>query len=185
MKNNIGFVLFLLLLFSFSRVSATPDPPVTEGKAIFTSRCASCHNVHKTLTGPALAGVDERRSIDWIVNFVHSSQSMVKKGDKDAVAVFEKFNKMPMPDHPDLTSDHIKSIVEFIKAEAKSGAGEKAPFAKPVMKKESYVPISWSRDFWPFMGILGAIALLVIVLLFAAKVMQLKAELVTARQKRQ
>ena len=30
-----------------------------EGKTIFSTRCAGCHNVNKTLTGPALAGVDQ------------------------------------------------------------------------------------------------------------------------------
>jgi len=84
------------------------NPPEEEGKTIFTSRCAACHNVNKVLTGPALAGVDQRRSIEWIVKFVKSSQGLVKSGDKDAVALFQKFNRIAMPDHPDLTADNIK-----------------------------------------------------------------------------
>jgi cytochrome c2 len=89
--------LFLLTFFTAIVVSANATPPVEDGKTIFTARCAACHNVNKQLTGPALAGVHERRSIDWIIKFVHSSQTMVKSGDKDAVALFEKFNKIPMP----------------------------------------------------------------------------------------
>jgi len=91
-------------------------PPIAEGKAIFSTRCAGCHNVNKVVTGPALAGVDQRHSIDWIINFVHSSQTVIKGGDEKAVALFEKFNKIPMPDHPDLTAGNIKSIVEYIKS---------------------------------------------------------------------
>jgi cytochrome c551/c552 len=114
MKTRLFFIALLLVSFS-----AFATPPVDEGKAIFTSRCAACHNVNKTLTGPALAGVHERRSMDWIVKFIKSSQALVKAGDKDAIAVYEKFNKIPMPDHSDLSEDNIKSIVEFIKSESK------------------------------------------------------------------
>ena len=125
MRNKVIASLVIGLLFLKNTANANPDP--IDGKSIFTSRCAACHNVNKTLTGPALAGVDERRSIDWIINFVHSSQTLVKKGDKDAVAVYEKFNKIPMPDHPELTADHIKSILAYIKSVSKPVGEEKAP----------------------------------------------------------
>jgi cytochrome c551/c552 len=144
-------------------------PPVEEGKAIFTSRCAACHNVNKALTGPALAGIDERRSLDWITRFIQSSQSLVKGGDKEAIAVFEQFNRVPMPDHPDLTADHIKSIVEYIKAESKPAGADKAPFAKPTRKETQYQPLSLSKDYLFFLVFLGAVAMLIAVLLFAVR----------------
>ncbi len=155
-----------LVLFISSQIMAAP--PVEEGKAIFSARCAACHNVNKVITGPALAGVDQRRSIDWIINFVHSSQTVIKKGDKDAVALFEKFNKIPMPDHPDLTNDHIKSIVEFIKAEASTGS-EKAPFNKPGKLRPVYTPLSIT-NYGFFIGYLAVVTLLIIGLLIAVKV---------------
>ena len=80
---KIKFLFFSFLIIS--GIAAYAAPPVEEGKTIFAARCASCHNVNKVLTGPALAGVHERRSIDWIVSFVKSSQAMVKSGDKDAI----------------------------------------------------------------------------------------------------
>ena len=114
---NNKLLLLLLTLFLFTAAGA--EPPAEEGKSIFSSRCASCHNVNKVLTGPALAGVHERRSMDWITRFIKSSQTMIKSGDKDAVALFEKFNKIPMPDYPDLTDANVVSIVEYIKAASK------------------------------------------------------------------
>lgn len=119
-----GRLLFFSLLTTFFLHAA---PPAEEGKAIFTSRCAGCHNVHKQVVGPALAGVDQRRSIDWIVNFVHSSQTVIQKGDKDAVALFKQFNNIPMPDHKDLSNDQIKNVVEYIKLEAQQANAAKAP----------------------------------------------------------
>ena len=130
--------LFLVTLLIFTVNAA---PPVEEGKTIFASRCAACHNINKTITGPALAGVDERRSMDWIVKFVTSSQTLIKNGDKDAIALFEQFNKIPMPDHSDLNESQIKSIVDYIKSEAVS-ANSAAPFAKPKKLRAQYTPLS-------------------------------------------
>jgi cytochrome c551/c552 len=167
--------LFLLTLFTAFAIGTNAAPPSEEGKTIFNARCASCHNVNKQLTGPALAGLHERRSIGWIINFVQSSQSMVKGGDKDAVALFEKFNKIPMPDHPDLTDDNIKSIVEFVKTESKT-ATETAPFAKPGKLRPNYTPLSISNDYLLFLGFFAAVVVLVAVLLFAVNASEFRRE---------
>ena len=144
-------------------------PPVEEGKSIFISRCAACHNINKTLTGPALAGVDQRRSLDWIVNFVHSSQSMVKNGDKDAVALFNQFNNIPMPDHNDLTDAQIKNVVEYIKTETKPAEEETAPFAKPSKLRPNYTPLT-AKNYGFFIAFLSTVAVLIGTLLFAVQV---------------
>ena len=151
----------ILLSFFFIVVSriAYADP-IEEGKTLFMTRCAACHNVNQVLTGPALAGVDQRRSIDWIINFVHSSRTMVAKGDKDAVAIFEKFNKVPMPDHPDLTDENIKQIVEYIKTEAKPLEDAKTPFARPRDKKANVQPLSGKDS-----GLIAVYILIVITLI--------------------
>jgi len=147
-------------------------PPVEEGKAIFTTRCAGCHNIHKTLTGPALAGVDQRRSIDWIVNFVHSSQTVIKKGDKDAVALFEKFNKIPMPDHKDLSDGQIKNVVEYIKSEASVVKTETAD-EKKAETPTTVLPI-YFKNYGFMISFLGVFALLIGVIIFAAQVNRYK-----------
>ncbi len=163
---------FILTIVSFlAAFICFATPPVEEGKVIFTSRCASCHSVNKVLTGPALAGVHERRSIDWIVSFVQSSQALVKSGDKDAVALFEKFNKIPMPDHSDLSADHVKSIVEFIKSESATAGAEKPPFAKPASIRQNYTPLS-IYNYGFFIGFLAVIGLLIAALLFAVQLKQ-------------
>ena len=157
-------LVLIILLSTTIFVHATPPE---EGKTIFINRCAACHNVNKVMTGPALAGIDQRRSLEWITKFIHSSQTLVKSGDKDAVAIFQQFNRVPMPDHADLTSDHIKSIVDFIKSEAKPAGTEKAPFAKPGMKKTAYIPLTIQKDYIFFIGFLLAVGLLIVALLFA------------------
>ena len=160
-KLIVSALALLLTLDSFS------IPPADEGKLIFTSRCASCHNVNKVVVGPALAGVGDRYSEDWIIHFVHSSQTVIKGGDKAAIAIYEKFNKVPMPDHPDLTAENIKGILAYIKSETKTGS-EPAPF-RPEKLHPAFTPIAIT-NYGFFAGYLGLVVLLAASLLILVKV---------------
>jgi mono/diheme cytochrome c family protein len=164
MNSKQMLLILCVLLGMTAMVYANPG----EGKAIFTTRCAGCHNVNKQLTGPALAGVHERRSMEWIVKFVKSSQAVVKSGDKDAVALYQQFNRMPMPDHSDLTSENIKSIVDYIKAETVI-INSKAPFAKPGKRQAAYLPPSLVKHSGLFIIYLGIVALLIAILLLVVR----------------
>jgi cytochrome c2 len=174
MKTRLLAVVFLVSFFN-----AVASPPEEDGRLIFNTRCAACHNVNKTLTGPALAGVDQRRSIGWIVNFVQSSQSMVKSGDKDAVAVFEQFNRIPMPDHTDLAEADIKNIVSYIKSTATESTVSSAPFRKPGQLRPSYVPVSFTRNITFFVSFFAAIVLLIAALLLWVRVKEIERESAT------
>lgn len=118
---------------------------IEEGRTIFRSRCASCHNIDRRLIGPALKGVDERRENQWIIDFVHSSQTMIQAGDPDAVALFEEYNRAIMPDHKDLTGDQINNIIAYISDEGSkttansSGSWYMPPYIKPYTDKNSFI----------------------------------------------
>lgn len=158
-KRIAGWTIAAALIVS----TVQANTPVEDGKAIFTSRCTSCHNVNKQVTGPALAGLDKRRSIDWIVRFVHSSQNLVKGGDKDAVTLFAQFNQIVMPDHPDLSEGQIKNVVAYIKS-ATVAVSDKPPFARPGKLEPSYFPLSIT-SYGFFGGYLMIISMLVLALL--------------------
>lgn len=168
------FIAAALVLVQLSSFAGSP----TEPKIIFTTRCASCHNINKVLTGPALAGVDQRRTIGWIIQFVHSSQTVIRSGDAYAGALFEKFNRVTMPDHPDLTADDIKGIVEYIKSESKTQVEEKAPFSTPGKLRPDYHPLSITGNYGFFVCYLLFVAVLIGAMLFAVNVksMQRKAD---------
>jgi len=76
--------------------------------------CAACHTVGGgRLVGPDLAGIGDRRSRDWLIGFIRSSQSMIQAGDADAVAVFEEYGRMLMPDAP-VSEGDILAIVDYL-----------------------------------------------------------------------
>jgi cytochrome c551/c552 len=166
----------LLILSLFSSIIVFAGPPTEEGKMIFTSRCAGCHNVNRILTGPALAGVDQRHSLDWIINFVHSSQSVIRSGNPEAVALFEKFNRIPMPDHQDLSANDISNILAYIKQSTVS-TETSAPFRRPGKIRPAYLPLT-GDEYWFFIGFVAVVFLLVggLVALVQVKMLQRKAK---------
>ncbi|HEY0299675.1 MAG TPA: cytochrome c [Arachidicoccus sp.] len=113
------FIITLIFLFNnhlYAQASADA------GKTIFTARCTACHGIGKQVVGPDLKDVENLRSEQWIIKFVHSSQSVIKSGDTAAVALFGEFNKTVMPDHPDLSDNDIKNIIAYIKQQSESVA---------------------------------------------------------------
>ncbi|MFI5154216.1 MAG: c-type cytochrome [Chitinophagales bacterium] len=172
MKTRLVIILVCAISFSSSLQANSPSS-IDEGKSIFIARCAACHNVNVKLIGPALAGVDQRRSMEWIISFVHSSQSMVKNNDQAALALFTEFNKIPMPDHPDIKSDQVRSIIDFVKSQAKTKSPHDAPFAMPASLQPDYLPISISN--FEFFGVYPVLVLLLVgVLVLAVRVKELQ-----------
>jgi len=159
------------LIFMTSRSYALP---MDEGKNIFNTRCMACHKIDKDFAGPALANVDKRHTIDWIVKFVHSSQAVVKSGDTSAIALFSKFNGTIMPDHPDLSEENIKSIIEYIKVEStKISPVSTSPFERPYELQPNYMPLGIQNTGF-IIAFLVLVSTLILVLLFAVQVKQVE-----------
>lgn len=114
MKNTL---LTILLFFYFISLGLS-STNLTRGQWLFKGRCAACHGISNELTGPALAGISDRRSEDWIVAFVRSPQQMISEGDQTALEVFDMYNSLPMPPQKDLSDNDIRDIIAYIGVEA-------------------------------------------------------------------
>lgn len=94
-----------------------------DGKALFSQNCASCHAVHKNLTGPALAGVEDRWSEkNNLYAWIRNSQAFLKTGDKYANDLYLRYNKTQMNAFPALTDADIDAILAYIKSVPAPGA---------------------------------------------------------------
>ncbi|HEX2968646.1 MAG TPA: cytochrome c [Bacteroidales bacterium] len=113
----------LIVLFI---VSGEPSGAQNSGEQLFKSICSSCHTINKgRLVGPDLTGIYDKKPAEWLTSFIRSSQTMVKSGDADAVAIFNEFNKIPMPDN-NLSNEQILSILDYIKSvDQGSGSAQK------------------------------------------------------------
>ncbi len=111
--------LFLSLVLLFS-VATTFEVVAQDGKALFSQNCASCHAVNKKLTGPALAGVEDRwpdktKLHAWIKN----SAAFLKTGDAYANNLYNEYNKVAMNLFPQLTDKEIDAIIGYVNTAAK------------------------------------------------------------------
>jgi len=102
------FVALALLAFSTSKAD--------EGQDLFSTLCTPCHTIGKgRLVGPDLKNITEKRTDDWLVPYIQSSQTVIKSGDADAVAVFNEYNSLLMPDQP-LNVSQTKAVISYIRA---------------------------------------------------------------------
>jgi len=132
MKYIIKIFFFIVLLIM--PLLAWSEEPVT-GETLFRQNCKSCHNLHQKLVGPALDGINERRDSAWIYRFVKGSQAMVEAGDPTAVALFQEYNQVIMPNQT-VTDDELASILDYIENAATAKAS-----ANPIQRP----PVDWGR----------------------------------------
>jgi mono/diheme cytochrome c family protein len=126
-------VVAILLLSSHSQNSWAQEP----GEQVFSTICFACHTIGGgRLIGPDLAGVHEKRSQEWLESFVKSSQSMINAGDTEAVALFEEYNSLLMPDAV-ATDEEVRQVLSYIKVQsAGAAAGVEASADEPVTPPE-------------------------------------------------
>ena len=114
----VSIFLFITLSSSIGNQLNAQD-----GKALFSQNCASCHAVNKKLTGPALAGVEDRwpekkNLYAWIKN----SAAFLKTGDPYANKLYNEYNKTAMNLFPGLADKDIDAILAYIKTVPAAGA---------------------------------------------------------------
>lgn len=103
------FAILIAILACASTANAQPD-----GKALFMSNCASCHNPIKDATGPALKGVDERvPSKEWLYEWIHNSAAVIASGDEYANNIYKEWNKTAMTAFPNLSEEEIDAIIDY------------------------------------------------------------------------
>ena len=85
-----------------------------EGRALFGSKCYSCHNIGSgDRQGPDLKGVTTRRTKNWLHAFINTPAATNSQGDPAATELFKKFSPTVMPDQA-LTPQQIDSILMMI-----------------------------------------------------------------------
>jgi cytochrome c2 len=89
----------------------------SDGKRVFNSTCASCHQVQKDATGPALSGVTERspwKDLKKFYKYIREPESFQKNKYIDSLRKTYGSNHMAFPD---LTDNEIEAILRYIKVE--------------------------------------------------------------------
>ena len=110
--NFIFSLLFFILLNSFSTYAQS----VEEGEKLYKANCTACHMIDKKLIGPALEGVNDKYSEEWLIKWIKNSAEMIASGDPQAVAIYEEYNKSPMTSFLHFSDEDVVNILAYIEA---------------------------------------------------------------------
>ena len=138
-KTSLHFwTLWLIPLgFLILALAVLPSPAgaqdVSEGEKLFTEKgCSACHTVGGgDLVGPDLAGVTTRRDKAWLTRWLKEPDKVLAEGDATATELFEKYNKIPMP-NLGLTDSDVAALIAYF--ESVDSANVPAPSAAPAVQ---------------------------------------------------
>jgi|SRR5579871_4899288 len=108
----IIFSFFLIASIALSNKSSAQD-----GKALFQSNCASCHNPIKVVTGPALQGVTSRVPDSKLLHsWIKNNAAVLASGNKYFNDLYNSFSKTPMNTFPNLSDADIDAILKYVES---------------------------------------------------------------------
>ena len=124
-QNHVSSLAIFVILFSFSGLLYSQN--IEEGEKLYQANCTACHQIDNKLIGPALRGVSDKYSEEWLIKWIKNSAEMIASGDPDAIAIYEEYNKSPMTAFPYFSDDDVRNILAYIEE-----APQKAPPAAVV-----------------------------------------------------
>lgn len=83
------------------------------GEAQFNAICVACHMAEQRMIGPAMAGVYERRSPEWVMNMMLNPDGMLKE-DPIAKALLKEYNNAIMLNQ-NLTEEQARELAEYLR----------------------------------------------------------------------
>ncbi|MEM9078560.1 MAG: cytochrome c [Bacteroidota bacterium] len=83
------------------------------GEAQFNAICVACHMVDQRMIGPAMKGVYERRSPEWVMNMMLNPNGMLKE-DPIAKALLKEYNNAIMLNQ-NLTEEEARDLAEYLR----------------------------------------------------------------------
>jgi mono/diheme cytochrome c family protein len=124
-----GSLIAGLLVLGAERVGAQQatlqvDPAVAKrGQTLFQNRgCIGCHSIGKgKRSGPDLAGVTQRRDLDWLRRWMKNPTPMFET-DSIAKALLAQYNNTRMPNLR-LKDDEVEALLQYIQQESEKAAG--------------------------------------------------------------
>lgn len=104
------------LTFGATQANAQNDALLKRGKDLYFNRgCRTCHGIGKQMIGPDLAGLEARRSKEWIVRWLKETDAMIAS-DSVAQQMVAEYNGARMPQQR-LSDQEIDAMLAYLRAE--------------------------------------------------------------------
>jgi len=85
----------------------------TVGEEKFNALCIACHAAEQRMIGPAMKGIYERRSPEWVMNMILNPDGMLKE-DPIAKALLKEYNNAIMLNQ-NLSQEEARAITEYLR----------------------------------------------------------------------
>lgn len=108
--------------------------------------------------GPALRGVTDRRSEEWLIKWIRNNEAFRKSGDADANALYKEYGGAAMNIYENLSPNQVKHILEYIKT-----APKPAPKA-PVVSTDGEAVKADSNALYILIALIGVFIIVLIIL---------------------
>ena len=83
------------------------------GEKLFNQLCTSCHMVNEDYVGPAMSGILDRRSPEWIMNMILNPIQMLEE-DPIAIELLEEYDFEYMYNQ-NLLEEEAREILEYFR----------------------------------------------------------------------
>ena len=83
------------------------------GEESFNNLCVACHMIDQRMIGPALEGVLDRRSPEWVMNMMLNPDGMLKE-DPIAKALFKEYGNIML--NQNLTEEEARELLEYFRS---------------------------------------------------------------------
>ena len=96
----------------------TVDPAqAAAGKKIYMNKgCGGCHQIGRASSSPDLAGVQDRRSMEWLTKWLTDTKNMLET-DSTAKALLAEYKGMRMPQQR-ISAAEAEQVVHYIAQES-------------------------------------------------------------------
>ncbi len=81
------------------------------GENLFSGTCAACHKLDQRYVGPAVAGVTQRRSPEWIMNMIMNPVEMTQKDPVAKALLAEYMTQMSVS----ASEEDARAILEYFR----------------------------------------------------------------------
>lgn len=85
---------------------------VKQGKEIFETKCSACHKLDERYVGPAQRDVIERRTPEYIMNFMLNPEENYKKHPEAKKMLAEYMTQMP---NQNISFDEARAILDYFR----------------------------------------------------------------------
>lgn len=162
----IALGLFFSIAFQGLKAQEEIKGNVENGASLYKINCTACHatDLTKKLIGPALSGVTEKRSRDWLHKWIKNNKALRESGDKEAIAIYEEYGKVEMNLFPQFSEKDIDDILSFIK-NPPAPKEEKASSEKN-LKTQSGLDVTFTRLLLAGFSVLAVILLFILVKIY-------------------